>query len=170
MQDSTLAGLDAPRGERVRRIGSLVGLLALVAVVLAGATSLLGLRTETTTASGSGYTLELTYPRVARAGLDVMWQLSVQHQGGFPKDLTLSLSADQFDIYEHQAFYPSPASETRTGDQLLLTFTAPPGDTFVLSFDAYVQPSSQVGKTATVSVLSNGQPAATVHYSTLLAP
>lgn len=170
MPDSTLEGLDASLGEPIRRIGALIGRLALVAVVVAGATSLLGVRTATATGSGSGYTLELSYPRVARAGLDVTWQLSVHHRGGFAKALTLSLSADQFDIYEHQAFYPEPTSQTRTADQLLLTFESPPGDTFVLSFDAYVQPSSQVGKTATVAVLRRGEPVAAVRYSTVLAP
>lgn len=114
--------------------------------------------------------MTLEYPRVARAGLDVTWQLTVQHEGGFEKTLTLALSADQFDIYEHQAFYPAPDSETRDGQDLLLTFFAPPGDTFELGFDAYVQPSSQVGRDGVVSVLDDGDRLATVTYTTLLAP
>lgn len=170
MHDSTLDGLQDTTGEASHRWGSRVALAAILAVVVAGATSFLGVRTETATASGSGYTMSLDYPRIARAGLDVTWTLTVTRAGGFGKDLTLAMSASQFDIYEHQALYPEPDSETRNGDDLILTFLAPQGDTFKLSFDAYVQPSSQVGRDASIAVVDGGGKVATLTYSTWLAP
>jgi hypothetical protein len=114
--------------------------------------------------------MQLDYPRVARAGLDVTWQLTVSREGGFDKTLVLAMNASQFDIYEHQAFYPEPDSETRTADDLILTFLAPPGDTFELSFDAYVQPSSQLGRDGSIAVVDKGQTVAALTYSTWLAP
>jgi hypothetical protein len=170
MQDSTLEGLDVTGGSRARRLGSDLALAVILLVVVAGVSSWLGVHTSTTETEGSGYSLRLEYPRTARAGLDVDWKLTVSHPGGFDKTLTLRLSADQFDIYEHQAFYPSPDTETRDGTDLILTFVAPPGNTFVLGFDAYVQPSSQLGRDSTISVMDAGEVAATLHYSTWLAP
>jgi hypothetical protein len=170
MSDSTLAGLDQNQAWHVRQWCSRLALIALLLVVVAGGVSLLGVRTETTTASRAGYLMKLDYPRVARAGLDVTWQLTVTRPAGFEKTLVLALSASQFDIYEHQAFYPEPDSETRTADDLILTFVSPPGDTFKLSFDAYVQPSSQLGRDGSIAVLDEGRKVATLDYSTWLAP
>ncbi len=170
MQDSTIEGLDPRPADRLRTWGSRAALLLLFLVVMAGSTSQLGVRTATATATGGGYTLTFEYPRVARAGLDVTWRVTVHHEGGFGKTLTLAITGDQFDIYETQGFFPSPDSETRDDDHVLLTFVAPPSETFVLSYDAYIQPSSQTGKSSTLAVLDDGKPAVTVPFSTWLAP
>jgi hypothetical protein len=39
-----------------------------------------------------------------------------------------------------------------------------------VAYDAYVQPASQQGKNATVSVIDQGAPVASVHISTHLLP
>jgi hypothetical protein len=82
-----------------------MGVLALL--VLAGLCSLLGVHTTTATATANGWTLTLNYPRVARAGLDVQWQATVSHPGGFGNDITLAITGDYFNIYETQGFHPS---------------------------------------------------------------
>jgi hypothetical protein len=125
----------------------------LLAVVLAASASLLGVRTGTATASSGGWGISLRYPEVARAGLDVQWQATVTHDGGFGKEVTLAVTGDYFNIYETQGFHPQPTDETRDGDTLYLTFTAPQGDTFVVDFDTYVQPASQAGSAARVAVV-----------------
>jgi hypothetical protein len=51
-----------------------------------------------------------------------------------------------------------------------MTFTKPPGNTFVVMFDAYIQPYSVFGKKATVSVMRNGTAVASIHYHTWLVP
>jgi len=147
------------------------GFLALLLVfVLAGLTGLLGVRTATETDESAGWGLSLHHATTARAGLDVPWQVTVTHVGGFDKELTLAVTGDYFDIYETQGFTPDPADATRSGDTLYLTFTAPAGDTFVVAYDAYIQPSSQVGRGGTLSVLDGGDPVATVHFDTTLLP
>jgi len=140
-----------------------------IAVALA-LTSLLGVHTSTATAQRAGYTLSLRYPAVARAGLDVEWQVRVQHPGGFGKELTLAVTGDYFNIFETQGFHPQPSDETRDGHTLYLTFTAPPGDTFVVYYDAYIQPASQQGKSARVALLDQGAPAVWIDYRTRLLP
>lgn len=147
-----------------------LGVLALV--VLAALAGLLGVHTSTASATTSGWHLTLRYPRVARAGLDVAWQATVSHRGGLGKEVTLAISGDYFNIYETQGFHPQPADETRDGTTLYLTFTAPPGNTFVVDFDTYVQPASQSGSAATLAVVDPQTfvPLTSVHFSTLLTP
>jgi hypothetical protein len=145
--------------------------LAVLAVLLAcGLTGFLGVHSSTATASRLGYTMTLHYPAVARAGLDVPWEVTVEHPGGFGKELTLAVTADYFDIFETQAFHPEPSDETRDGNTLYLTFTAPPGDTFVVSYDAYIQPASQQGRSARVALLDHGRPLVWIDFRTRLLP
>jgi hypothetical protein len=139
-------------------------------VVVLGAVGLLGLHTSTVSSSGGGYRLTVDYPRIARAGLDTLWQVTVVHSGGFDHDVTLAVSADYFAIYESQRFFPEPTDETRDASTLYLTFAKPPGDTLTVGYDAYIQPSSQRGASATVAVLEAGEPAASVRITTTLLP
>jgi hypothetical protein len=147
-------------------------IMALLALVAAGAIGFLGDTTATVRATSGGYELELTYASTARAGLDVPWQVTVRHPGGFTSDsLTLAVTGDYFDIYETQGFHPDASDSTRDGRTLYLTFNAPPsGDTFVVAYDAYIQPSSQVGRAGTVGLVVGGRGVASVDFRTTLLP
>ncbi len=146
-------------------------MLSLMAVaVVCAAVGLLGVHTSTQTRERNGYTMTLRYPSIARAGLDIQWQVTVSHPGGFGKQVTLAVTGDYFDIFETQGFHPQPSDETRDGHNLYLTFTAPPGDTFVVYYDAYIQPASQQGKSARVAVVDHGTPVVWIDYRTRLAP
>ena len=166
----TIDGLET-RGQGTLAIWSRRGYLALLlALVATGAAGLLGVRTVTDSADQAGWSLTLTHAGVARAGLDVPWRVTVRHPGGFDKELTLAVTADYFDIYEEQGFRPEPSEMTRDGDTLFLTFTAPLGDTFVVDYDAYVQPSAQRGRGGTIAVMDDGARVAAVDFDTRLLP
>ncbi|MGZ4447935.1 MAG: hypothetical protein ACXVWZ_13050 [Nocardioides sp.] len=168
---STLVGFETPGQRRVATWGRRVFLTLLVVFVLAGGTGLLGVRTGVSSASHDGYDLSVTHATWARAGLDVPWAVRIHHPGGFDKTLTLAVSGDYFDIYETQGFYPTPSATTRDADTLYLTFTSPPGDTFVLTYDAYIQPSSQQGRTGSVRLLGQGGTTVdAVRFTTHLLP
>jgi hypothetical protein len=143
---------------------------ALGLVVVLGAAGALGLHTSAVSSSEDGYRLSVEYPRVARAGLDTRWQVTVVHEGGFAHDVTLAVTAGYFDIFESQRFFPEPTDETRDGELLYLTFAKPPGETLTVGYDAYIQPSSQRGASATVAVMETGQPVASVDITTSLLP
>ena len=147
---------------------AMLGAMALV--VAADLLSLLGVRTSSTTAEHDGYTVTLHYPSVARAGLDSPWQVIVTHPGGFGTQLKLAVTGSYFNIFETQGFHPNPSDETRDGTTLYLTFTAPAGDTFVVDFDTYVQPASQQGRSATLTVIDGGTAQVSVDYHTRLMP
>jgi len=162
-----LASTISPLAMWLRRLA--LGLLALV--VGAGATGLLGVRTAEVSATRGGYDLDLKYPAIARAGLDVVWSLTVHHPGGFGSQLTVRISRDYGDILETQGYSPEPSSETQDGRYAYLGFDSPPGDTFTLDLDAYVQPSSQIGRAAEVAVLDRGgEPVVSVRFHTRLVP
>lgn len=166
----TIVGLET-RAQGTVAIWSRRGFLALLLVfVLLGLAGFLGVRTATETADSGGWQLSLEHASVARAGLDVPWQVTVTHPGGFGKELTLAVTGAYFDIYETQGFRPEPSDMTRDQDTLYLTFAAPPGDTFVLMYDAYIQPASQVGRGGTLSVMDGGARVATVDFHTTLMP
>jgi hypothetical protein len=171
---STLADVHAGDVAVAGRPWRLAAITALSLVVLLGAAGLFGVRSRTVSASGGGYDLSLTYPRVARAGLDVPWHVTLRHEGGFQgqRAITLAVTARYFDIYETQGFHPEPDTETRDGEFLYLSFTPPPaGDVFELDFDTYVQPSSQIGRHADLWLVQGGRHRVVgVSFSTWLVP
>ncbi|WP_426563775.1 hypothetical protein ACPPVT_21070 [Angustibacter sp. McL0619] len=159
--------LTASRGSlRWRR----AALALLAVIVLAGATGLLGVRSTTTTASAHGYTASFTHAAVARAGWDVPWRLRIRHPGGFDGPVTVAVTGRSFDIFETQRFWPEPSAETRGGEFVYLTFDPPPGDTLLIDYDAYVQPSAQVGRRTTITVIVDRVSQVSLHASTVLLP
>lgn len=150
------------------RAGSII---VLWAVVIAGAVGLLGVRSHTVHATGGGYRADFTYAAVARPGWDVPWHLVVRHPGGFGDGtVTVAVSRSMFDIYETQGFHPAPDSETADGQDVYLEFAPPPGDTLVVDFDAYIQPTSQIGRTTTIRLITGGQERLRLHARTFLLP
>lgn len=151
-------------GRRVVRGG-------LALLVLAGLTGFLGVHTTTAHAAGDGYGLSLRYATIARAGLDVPWEVTVTHDGGFGDTITLAVTGDYFDIYETQGFTPDASKAVRNGSTLYLTFDAPGDDTFVVSYDAYIQPSSQQGRSGTLGVVDpDGRTVTQLDFRTRLLP
>ena len=168
---STLAGITSDPQSGVALWGRRGFLLALLALVIAGLLGVLGVHAITRETDDLGWKVSVTYAETARPGLDVPWEVTVTHLGGFGKSLTLAITADYFDIFETQGFHPNPSDESRDGRTLYLTFTPPSqGDTFVVAYDAYIQPASQSGASGTVAVVDAGQQVAAVPFDTELWP
>jgi hypothetical protein len=162
-----LADTSQPAGLWLRR----ATLTGLALFVVASALTLLGVRTSTTSADGSGYHLSVEYPSIARAGLDTVWRVTVRRDSVLDKELELSVTGSYLDLFETQAFHPEPTESSRDGDTLHLTFTTTPGsDTFVVAYDAYIQPSAQRGRDGSVSVVVDGAPVVSVSFTTHLVP
>jgi hypothetical protein len=142
----------------------------LAVIVLLGALGLFGVRTGSVRAAGDGYELTVQYAVVSRAGLDTPWQVTVHHPGGFAGAITLATTAAYFDMFETQGLDPAPDSGTAGARYRYQTFTPPPGDTFTVTFDAYIQPASQRGHRAETALLIDGRQVARVAYRTRLVP
>lgn len=167
---STLQGITGDGKHPLAVWGRRVFLLLVLLLVIAGVTGFLGVRRASTSASAGGYRLSLQYPRIARAGLDVPWQVTVTHPGGFSGPVVLEATGSYFDIFESQGITPQPSAETQSDTWWRLTFDPPPGETLVVSFDMYVQPSSRRGRSGSLRVLDHGSPAASVDFTTTLVP
>ena len=169
--DSTLVDVTTVAENRRSFIGRRVALSLLALVVLLGATGLLGVHAGTATGGSADYRLTVTYPHVARSGLDIPWNLRLVHPGGYSSDITVALSADYYDIFEFQGMHPEPSEETSDGRYVYLTFAPPEsGDVFAVSLDTYVQPASQIGRKADTAVIIDGHTVARVSYKTWLVP
>lgn len=170
MGDSTLDDIRRVEDGPAPRWGHRVGVAVLSLVVLSGALGVFGVHSGTTTADHDGYRLSVTYPQVARAGLDVPLRVRVHHDGGFSSDITLAITADYFRMFETQGFFPNADKTTGDGRFVYLTFTKPAGEDFLLDYDAYIQPSSQLGKAATMRLIISGTVVAETSFRTVLAP
>jgi hypothetical protein len=157
---------DNRRGRLIRHLG--IALLLLV--VLFGAVGGFGVRSTHGTARGGGYTLDVTYAAVSRAGLDTPWQVLVTHPGGFDGPITLATTVTYFDIFESQGLVPQASAETASGGSVYQTFDPPPGDVLRVAFDAYIQPGSQRGRRASTALIVHGREVARVSYRTFLLP
>ena len=146
--------------------------LALVfAFVLAGVLGLFGVRTGTVRAGGGGYELEVRYAKVARPGLSVPWAVTIRRPGGFDGPVTLTTTGPYFDLFDENSFDPDPVASTADGEDMIWEFEPPDdGDTLEISLDTRVGPNVQWGKSATTSVLEDGQPVVAVDYSTWIMP
>ena len=145
--------------------------MAMVGLVIVAATGLLGVHSTQVTSEADGYSLVVTYPATARAGLDVPFRVEVTHAEGFSDDITLRISARYFDIFETQGFHPEPAEEVSAGDMIELTFDPPTdGSVFAVDYDAYIQPSSQVGEDCRVELVIGDEHITDVEFHTTLFP
>ena len=168
---STLPEVRPDSDVRRARTGRRIGITLLALFVLAGAVGLLGTREAEKTATGGGFELTVTYPQISRPGHAVRPEFVVKRPGGFDGPVKMRFSSDWFDLFDENAFVPSPDSETTTGAYTLYEFAPPPGDTFVITVDTRIEPARQRGGSGEASVLDeSGAPVVTVRYRTRILP
>ncbi len=170
-QNSTLADVrPASAGARpVRGRSALVALL--LAIVIAGAAGLFGVRTTTSTASSGAYEISVEHAWIARAGLDVPWTATIHRSGGFTDPITVAVTSRYFDIYESLGLDPEPSAQSADAEFLYWTFEPPPsGEDFTVDFDADIQPAGQWGASGELRVLEDGESVVSVVFTTALVP
>ena len=155
------------RSRALRRIG----LLLLVALLVLGALNLFGGRTAKASASANGYQLQVTYPRTGRPGINAPIEIQVQKQGGFNGPVTISASSEYLNILDIRDMQPSPQNSTATDKAVTWQFNPPPSDTLVVSLSSEFEPAEHMGvHHGAVTVIDNGKPAVSTHFTTWEAP
>lgn len=155
------------RGRAGRR-----GLLVVFGVVLAlGAAGVLGVREGTAQASGGGFDLRVTYPRVTRAGHAVPFAIEVRKPGGFGETpVTLRVSAAYFALFDENGVLPAPSKETATREHLYWEFEPPPGEVLRVYFDTRTGPNRQSGARGEFAVLDGSGTAVATSIRTWVLP
>jgi hypothetical protein len=158
------------RAQRRSRQGRRVLLAILTAIVVLGATSILGVHTSTRQASGGGYDLKVVYPAVTRPGLAIRWIVFVHRAGGFSGPIELATSVTYFNLFDFADIDPDPSKQTATPELSIWEFDPPPGETLKVTFDGRLEPARQHGSIATTSVLEDDVPVVSIRYQTRVMP
>jgi hypothetical protein len=155
------------KGTWVRR----TTLTLLAAVVVVGLIGLLGVRSASVRAGTSAVQMTVRYPRVARAGLDVPFAITIKKPGGFDGDIVLMVSSEYLGLFDRNAITPQPASENSDGSNVFWRFDQPAGTAFAVSLDMQVQEGRHWGRSGTVTLLDEShRQIAHVSFTTRLAP
>jgi hypothetical protein len=158
--------LRARRARRFRRLFMTL-LLAFLAVGLSG---FLGVKTRTTTASGGGYELTVTYGQITRGGLATPWSFEIRRPGGFDGPVTVATKTSYLDMFDENGFDPEPSTMTATADEVIWEFEPPDGDTLGVSLDARLEPGVHWGREGETSVMVDGEKVVTARYTTWVMP
>jgi hypothetical protein len=155
---------------RRRRAARRVGIAVIGLGVLLGLANLVGVRTAEVRDEADGVTLAVTFARVTRSGLATPWRVEVRSEAGFEGPVTLTTSADYFERFDFNQWYPEPSGTALRGSLLVLTFDRPQSDVLLLSFDGRASPTFGLTSAATTSLDTDGLPRLSVSYRTWVMP
>lgn len=160
---------DLLRARRARRFRRLF-MTVLGAFLALGLTGFLGVKSRTTTVTGGGYELTVTYGQVSRAGLATPWSFEVRRPGGFDGPIRVATNTSFLDMFDENGFDPDPSSTTATPDEVIWEFEPPDGDTLGVSLDARIEPGVHWAREGETSVLVEGRKVVTARYKTWVMP
>jgi len=175
-QGETVAGVTTKPGTepierlRRRRTARRFGIGAIGLIVLLGLGNLVGVRTGIASAAADGVTLAVTYAQVTRSGLETPWKVEVRSLGGFDGPVTITTTAEYFERFDFNQWYPEPSGTTLRDDLLVLTFDRPQGEVLLVRLDGRASPTFGLGSRATTSLDTDGMPALSVGYRTVAMP
>jgi len=167
---STLTSVEPDPTAGRRRLMRSITLGLFTLFVLFGLTGGLGVRTAHKTATGDdGLLVELSYPRVTRPALAVLFEVEVSRPSGFTGQIEVDISSSYLATFDENGTSPEPVEDTDDGEVTTWMFDPPPGDTLVLSLDTRVEPGVQWRRKGEVTVRADGAEA-TVTFTTWISP
>lgn len=135
-----------------------------------GWTSAFGVSTGIASSHGGGYELTVRYPTVTRAALASPFDVRVQRDGGFDRPIRIAVTWPWLEMWDENAWTPTPSGAWADDDHLVMSFDPPPGEVLRVVYDARIQPAQQAGRTATVAVLDGGDEVVHVRFRTRVLP
>jgi hypothetical protein len=141
-------------------------------VVVAGLLGFLGVRSRTVVATANDHSARLSvhYAQVARAGLDVPFDISVERAQASDRDVVVAVPSSYLDLFDISEIEPEPTSSTATATSVIWHFDAPPRHEFTVSVDMQVQGGRHFGRSGFVSLLDGKTTVAHVSFHTWLSP
>ncbi|HEX7248632.1 MAG TPA: hypothetical protein VF351_11095 [Actinomycetota bacterium] len=158
--------------ERLRRqrAARRVGIAIIGLGVVAGLANLVGVRLVEQRTTADGVTFAVTYARVTRSGLETPWKVEVSSPGGFDGPVTITTTAEYFERFDFNQWYPEPSGTVLRDDLLVLTFDRPQGDVLLVRFDGRASPTFGLGSAAVTSLDTEGLPPLSIAYRTWVMP
>lgn len=127
ISSSTLDDIADEEQIRARHVLSIVVVVAVVAFVLAGLAGLFG-GTALVTIRGEDQTIEVEYPSMARAGMDMVVLVRITSEQQLPDEFDILLNETYVGGFEDLAILPEPDAQTATTPEgLRVTITTAPG-------------------------------------------
>lgn len=172
--DSTLDGVSGI-GEQRRAAHGLwlrrATVVALVALIATAGGGFLGVRSATATAESGGYRVDVTYARVARAGLAVPLTIRVRAPQPIVTGVVIGISEDYFGVVDSQGSRPEPDEVTSDADTVYFTFAPPPaGKVVTVDYDASIRPGARQGGATSIRIQVDGTWRVSTAVHTTLIP
>jgi hypothetical protein len=162
---------DAGKVRRRRTLRRLVFCL-LTAFLVLGVVGVLGPRTGETSATGEGWEVAVTYPRITRPGLSARVTFEIRRPGGFDLPAVLAVESSYLDAFDESSVEPEPVEATADASRSIWTFAAPTsGDTLVVDVSGRVEPGLQLRKlSGRAEIVVADRPAVSVAWKTYVTP
>lgn len=168
-------GDPVPAGDAPERWVRRVLLAFLVVMIAAALAGLFGPRSATASATGGGFTLDVTYASIGRAGMPAPVEIRVATEDGspLPSEVTVAITTRYLGLYD-DGVTPSPQPEQARDDgtRTLWTFaTVEQRHETVILLDGDLDSAWQLGDGGTVEVVADdGATAVAVDIETKVAP
>lgn len=145
--------------------------VVLAAIIVAAGSGFLGVKSMTAAAHSDGYRVEVTYARVARAGLTVPFTIRVRTPQPIVTNVVIGISADYFSMFESQGSVPEPSNVAADSGTVYFTFAPPPsGNVVVVDYDAAIRAGAQQGESASIRIQVDGTWRVSTAVHTTLIP
>lgn len=162
-----------PRGNQWDRRTRRFTLFVVSAIVASAAFGLLGVRTATAVATSDGYTIEVTFARITRAGLATPFAVQVSRVDGspLPGQVTIAVDSTYLMMFDDNGMDPIPSESFNSATTTWMSFDVPDDETSLrLELDARLEPAVQWGETATATVWIGDRPVVAAEFTTLVIP
>jgi hypothetical protein len=147
-------------------------LVALATLAMgAGLLGLLGVREAEASVNDGGYELSVRYAAVSRPGLATPFDVTVSRDQALPEQISIQVSSEYLAAFDENGLDPQPSESFSDGEIETWLFEIPPGEQRVtVSFDARLEPSVQWARTATVTLVIDGEAVTGVDIRTWVMP
>ena len=149
----------------------LTGLMLVVALDAFEGNAFLGVDSTTERASAEDVDLAVTYGVGSRPALATPFDIEVHRPGGFDGPVRIAVDQEYLRMWDENGLTPAPADETLVGDWVVWEFDPPSGTTFLVTYDARIEPAAQEGRSGAVAILDEDDAVlAQVDFTTRVMP
>jgi hypothetical protein len=141
-----------------------------IGLALAG---VFGVRTSEKAGAEGRFELEVAYASRTRPGLATPWSVTLKTQDGRPigRPVVIATTSAYFAMFDENGLDPDPDASWTDAQRVYWEFQpASDASTFIVSFDARIEPGVQAGRSGATSLVVDDRDVITVRYRTEVLP